>query len=84
MITMATTINNKPNVTNTLLVLDISSQHDVIGCQILYTYRDFRFEIMSNPTRCGRLGSWNESWPYYAQTTQTKERHQERMVFQNW
>lgn len=59
-------------MTNTL-VLDISLQHDVIGCQILYTYHDFRFEIMSNPMEVrGRLGSWNESWPY-AQRTQTKE-----------
>jgi hypothetical protein len=34
----------------------------------------FRFEIMSNPIRCGRLGSWNESWAFlYAQRTQTKE-----------
>ncbi len=30
-----TTINNKPNVTN------IALEQDDIGCQILYTYRDF-------------------------------------------
>jgi len=64
----------------------------LLDVRFLYTYLDFRFEIMSNPMEVrGRLGSWNESWPY-AQRTQTKGRKErtkegtkERMVFQqNW